>query len=172
MEIAIKNSQRLIKANNRTIKKVLRRALAHLAHKDEHSLLSAGQILQGIEVSVLLVNDAQMRRLNRLHRGVDRTTDVLSFPQQTSKKLKVRSKKLRTSHFSLLTSYLFLGDIVISLPRVRRQAKEYMTTFYAELARLLVHGLLHLLGYDHEKNRYQAAKMRRLEAELAEVTCL
>ena len=134
---------------------MLRRALEYLALKGRHSLLSDRQILRRLEVSVLCVNDGGMRRLNRLYRGMGKTTDVLSFPLQPSKKLKLLS----------------LGDIVISLPQARRQAKEYKTTFNLELSRLLVHGLLHLLGYDHEKNRYQALKMRRMEAELAEVLC-
>jgi probable rRNA maturation factor len=158
MVIAIKNNQRRIKANHRTIEKVLRRALTHLAHKGCHALLSDRQILKHLEVSVLFVNDAGMRRLNYLYRGMDRTTDVLSFPLQVNEKLPSASN-------------LLLGDIVISLPQTMRQADEYETTFYQELARLLVHGLLHLLGYDHEKNSYQAVKMRRLEAELAEVLC-
>lgn len=136
-----------------------------MAHKGRHSLLSGRQALNRIEVSVLLVNDDRMRRLNHLYRGVDKTTDVLSFPQITI-------DKSLTSHVSRLTSHIFLGDIVISLPQARRQSKEYMTTFCHELSRLLVHGLLHLLGYDHERNSYQAAKMRRLEADLEEVICL
>ncbi len=140
---------------------MLRRALNHLTLKGCHGLLSGRQVLKHLEVSVLLVNDAGMRRLNRLYRGIDRTTDVLSFPLMTS----------FTSHTTSFTSPLLLGDIVISLPQAKRQAKEYETTFYRELARLLVHGLLHLLGYDHEKKGYEAVKMRRLEAELAEVIC-
>ncbi|MBF0506934.1 MAG: rRNA maturation RNase YbeY [Nitrospirae bacterium] len=140
---------------------MLKRALTHLTFKGCHALLSGRQILKRLEVGVLLVNDAGMRRLNRLYRGIDRTTDVLSFPLMTS----------FTSHRPSFASDLLLGDIVISLPQAKRQAKEYETTFYRELARLLVHGLLHLLGYDHEKKGYEAAKMRRLEAELAEVIC-
>jgi len=130
-----------------------------LARKGYHALLSDRQVLKHLEVGVLLVNDAGMRRLNCLYRGIDRTTDVLSFPLLTNEKRP-------------FTSHLLLGDIVISLPQAGRQAAEYEATFYQELSRLLVHGLLHLLGYDHEKNNYQAAKMRRLEAELAEALCL
>jgi probable rRNA maturation factor len=152
---------------------VLRGALTHLACKGCQPLLSGKRILKHLEVSVLLVNDAGMKRLNLLYRGMDKTTDVLSFPLLSSENLKAESKKLSfTSHLPLSTPHLVLGDIVISLPQARRQAAEYKTTFYQELARLLVHGLLHLLGYDHEKSSYHAAKMRRLEAELAEVLCL
>jgi probable rRNA maturation factor len=145
---------------------VLRRALVHLAHKGRHSLFSDGQFLNRIEVSVLLVNDARMRKLNHLYRGVDKTTDVLSFPQiidPSQPPLELRGG---------WDGSVFLGDIVISLPQAKRQSKQYLTTFSHELARLLVHGLLHLLGCDHERNSYQAAKMRRLEAEIREVLCL
>jgi len=105
------------------------------------------------EISILLAGDGRMRKLNRLYRGKDRTTDVLSFPQVAGGG--------RYDAFPCP-----LGDIVISLPQARRQAKEHGATFYEELARLLIHGLLHLLGYDHEKNAYQARKMRKLEQEL------
>jgi probable rRNA maturation factor len=159
MEIAIKNNQRLIKANHRAIERVLNKALTHLAYKGRHPLISGKEILEHLEVSVLLVNDAAMRRLNHLYRGIDRTTDVLSFPLIGEK------PEMPARHLSL-------GDIVISLPQAKRQAEEYGATFDRELARLLIHGLLHLLGHDHEKSSYRAAKMRRLEAELAEVVCL
>jgi rRNA maturation RNase YbeY len=61
---------------------------------------------------------------------------------------------------------LLLGDIVVSVDMARAQADAYSVTFNAELARLLVHGLLHLLGYDHVNGGRQAAKMKRKEAEL------
>ena len=138
---------------------MLNKALTHLAHKGRHTLISGKQILEHLEISVLFVNDAGMRRLNNLYRGIDRTTDVLSFPLISAKP-------------ALHSRHLLLGDIVISLPQAKRQAEEYGTTFNRELSRLLVHGLLHLLGYDHEKSSYRAAKMRLLEAELAEVVCL
>jgi probable rRNA maturation factor len=59
-----------------------------------------------------------------------------------------------------------LGDIVISVPRALQQAEEYGVPFYDELLRLLVHGLLHLIGYDHEINAYQKKKMGEKEREL------
>ena len=138
---------------------MLNKALAHLAYEGRDTFISGKQILERLEVSVLFVNDAGMRRLNHLYRGIDRTTDVLAFPLISEKP-------------ALYVRHLLLGDIVISLPQARRQAEEYGTTFNRELSRLLIHGLLHLLGHDHEKSRYRAAKMRRLEAELAEVVCL
>lgn len=99
-----------------------------------------------------MVNDPAMRRLNRTYRGKDRTTDVLSFPQM--------------SYGNEPQPSTLLGDIVISLPQARRQAREYGVSLYEEVSRLLVHGLLHLLGYDHEQSRYQARVMSALEEEL------
>jgi len=94
-----------------------------------------------------------MRALNRQYRGIDKTTDVLSFPQQSAESLKS-------------TPALLLGDIVINLSKAQRQASEHRIPFSEELRRLIIHGLLHLVGYDHEKNRYQRRKMESKEREL------
>jgi probable rRNA maturation factor len=97
-----------------------------------------------------------MRILNRRYRGVDRTTDVLSFPQ-----IEYGSK------LSALSSQQFvLGDIIINLQQAKRQASQYGFTFNEELKKLLIHGLLHLIDYDHEKSRYRKNKMERKEKEL------
>ena len=67
---------------------------------------------------------------------------------------------------SSLSQPLILGDIVISIPKTLEQAKTYRAPFYEELLRLLIHGLLHLLGYDHEKSRYQKVSMEKKEKEI------
>lgn len=107
--------------------------------------------LQQTELSVLFVNDRKMRELNALYRGVDRTTDVLSFPMADGPAFGDSGP---------------LGDIVISVPTAARQALEYGVTFREELLRLLVHGLLHLAGYDHEISAYQKRKMEKKEREI------
>ncbi len=104
------------------------------------------------EVSVLLVGDKAMRTLNRRYRGKDRTTDVLSFP-------------LREGSFSRIQPQV-LGDIVLSLPTAARQAKAAGEPYYSEIERLLVHGYLHLLGYDHERSRAEARRMEGSERRL------
>lgn len=114
-----------------------------------------------------------MQELNTIFRGVHKTTDVLSFPQ-ISNKWEIRSQKFNkkitklssTSHFSLFTSHFLLGDIVINIHQAKRQAKTYGLSFYAEIYRLLIHGTLHLLGYDHEKSRYNARVMMKEEEEI------
>jgi probable rRNA maturation factor len=107
---------------------------------------------QNAEVSVLLVGDKAMRSLNRRYRGKDRTTDVLSFP-------------LREGRFTRIQPHI-LGDIVLSLPAAARQAKAAGEPCHAEIVRLLVHGYLHLLGYDHERSIAEASRMDGRERRL------
>jgi rRNA maturation RNase YbeY len=111
----------------------------------ERILTAAGE--SGSELSVELVGDRRMRRLNRIYRHKDRTTDVLAFPMRES-----------ANPFPAL-----LGDLVISVPTALRQAEEAGRTLDEELATLLVHGVLHLCGYDHERSRNEATRMRQRE---------
>lgn len=97
-----------------------------------------------------------MRILNRSFRGVDRTTDVLSFPQTD----------MGHQPSASVSQHFILGDIVINLHKTKRQAQEYGHSFYDELNRLLIHGLLHLIGYDHEKGNYAERKMKEKTREL------
>ncbi len=112
--------------------------------------------LPNAELSVLFSGDRTMRTLNRNYRGMDRTTDVLSFA-------------LREGPFADLQPE-FLGDIVISVPVAERQARERGHSLGREIEFLLVHGLLHLLGYDHERGPAQARKMQRMESLLTKRT--
>jgi probable rRNA maturation factor len=153
MKIYIKNQQRLIKVNQQRIRSHLRKAL---------SLLE----LPKAEISILLVNDSRMRILNYQYRGLDRTTDVLSFPQISDFNFCNSAFRISHSAFSIPQSEILLGDIVINLHQTKRQAAEHGFTLDEELRLLLIHGLLHLLGYDHEKSKYQTNKMRVKEKEL------
>lgn len=109
-------------------------------------------------LSVSLIGDTAMRRLNREHRGKDRTTDVLSFP--------LFEPFAAPAARDDAGPEVLLGDIVISLDATCRQAAAYDAPLYAEIERLLVHGVLHLLGHDHEE-RGERARMRREERRLA-----
>lgn len=95
-----------------------------------------------------------MVKLNSQFRGKKKTTDVLSFPQYNYLKEIPLDREV------------IIGDIVINLKAAIRQAEEYGIGNYEEIRRLLIHGFLHLLGYDHERNRYQERKMREKEKEL------
>ena len=146
MKVYIKNQQRRIKVNQKKIINHLRRALHLLG-------------LHKAEVSILLVNDRKMKELNLRYRGLDKTTDVLSFSQMENV----------TQCSALSTQHSILGDIVINLHKAKRQAVEHDLTFNEELSWLLIHGILHLIGYDHKKGRYLKNKMERKEKELFDV---
>ena len=105
------------------------------------------------ELSVLLTDDTEMTELNRAYRRRNRTTDVLSFSQQEGPRGDLHPE--------------ILGDVVISVPVARRQARERRATLMSELTVLLVHGVLHLLGYEHEKaGRVRARAMRKEQERL------
>lgn len=100
------------------------------------------------ELSITFINDVQMRELNRTYRNIDRTTDVLSFPQGEG------------------PDFTLLGDVIISIDTARRHAKSYGVTIHEELKKLIIHGILHLLGHDHKKKK-ETRIMREKERELA-----
>lgn len=127
------------------------------------------------EVSLLLTDDATVQELNRQYRGLDETTDVLSFsaeyaghwegdnsspsPQPSS----VGEEGPIAAAFPIPANELPpLGDIVVSMPEAARQAKEQDISLHHELALLIVHGALHLLGHDHYGD-VERAEMQRLE---------
>lgn len=118
------------------------------------------------EVDVLLTDDGNIHRINLDMRGVDRPTDVLSFPE-----FDLRPGQLPTAEDADPgTGLVPLGDMVISMERVAAQAKEYGHSNRRELAYLVTHSVLHLLGYDHLDEGEMKAQMRaREEAILAEL---
>ncbi|NUM87604.1 MAG: rRNA maturation RNase YbeY [Bdellovibrionales bacterium] len=118
--------------------------------------------LADAELSVVLTTDARIRAVNRRWRGKDRPTDVLSFPQMTVKELLRLGVQARSGR----RSPWCLGDVVISLERAKEQAVEHGRTYRQELRALLVHGVVHLLGYDHEISPREERRMRRLERAL------
>jgi probable rRNA maturation factor len=99
------------------------------------------EVANGQPFDCLIAGDAELRRLNREFRGLDYPTDVLSFPAGGP-----------TTH---------LGDIAISLGRARAQAREFGHDIEREVEILMLHGLLHLLGFDHETDRGQMARAER-----------
>ncbi len=111
--------------------------------------LARGAVKLSGKVSVLLTTDATIRRLNRQFRGKNKATDVLSFPAGGP------------------ASEAIAGDLAISVPTARRQSAACGHSLGTELKVLILHGLLHLAGYDHETDTGQMARReRRLRAEL------
>jgi len=113
------------------------------------------------EVTVVLVSDAKMRALNREFRRKDKVTDVLSFPAASKKGSGAFFPKSVGKRHP--TPFSTLGDIVIARGLARRQARALRHPFATELRILALHGLLHLLGYDHDVDKGQ---MARAEARL------
>lgn len=128
------------------------RVYAHIVKRVMRRACKVVHCPRGAEVSVIFVSDAKMREINRVYRGKDKTTNVLAFPSQ------VPGSRFQVSDVDL-------GDIFISLSEAKREAKKYGWTASYSVARLAVHGFLHLLGYDHVKDR-EARKMERIESKI------
>jgi len=112
--------------------------------------------LDASELSILLTSDGGIQRLNREHRGKDRPTDVLSFPQNEFR----RPLMPRRGH-----DLAVLGDVIVSIDTAARQARGRRRPLLDEIRFLLAHGLLHLLGYDHAtpgEKKVMAARTRAL----------
>lgn len=122
---------------------------------------------EGEELSLVLVADQRMRALNRRYRKKDRTTDVLAFPlQRVPLTLQGRGKKIgdgKRKRCQTPFPPALLGDVVISMETAKRQAASRGHSLRDELTRLLIHGVLHLMGYDHERSERDATIMARKE---------
>ncbi len=92
------------------------------------------ELSENIEISISFVNNQEIRNLNKTYRAIDKSTDVLSFPFDNSFNLPIK----------------VLGDIIVSIEKAKEQAEEYGHSFEREVAFLTIHGLLHLLGFDHQ----------------------
>ena len=117
---------------------------------------------EGAEVSVTLTDDAHIHVINREYRNVDRPTDVISFALTESEEPEIIGGG----------EHEVLGDLIISLERMRAQAAEYGHTELRELSFLTVHGMLHLLGYDHmeAEERQEMEEEQRAVMEELEIT--
>ena len=120
------------------------------------------------EISLLFVDNEMIREINREQRSIDKATDVLSFPQLSYAKDKVFKDIYLNYKFSKVDldgENLVLGDIVLSLERSMEQSVEYGHSFLRESSYLVVHSVLHLLGYDHMDDE-EKIKMRLREEEI------
>lgn len=121
MQIYLNNNQSKFKISIREWKKFIKEILEKL-NQDKNT-----------EISITFTNNEEVHHLNKEYRNIDRPTDVLSFPFDNSFNLPVK----------------MLGDIIISLEKAESQSEEYGHSFKREISFLIVHGILHLLGYDH-----------------------
>ena len=137
MDIQLQNDQKVCEVDSLKLKNHAEKLMLAMERRDD-------------ELSILLVDDAKIQNLNRQHRNIDSATDVLSFPQAGGDEF--------ISHM--------LGDVVISVETAERQATEHQFSLEQELVLLLIHGLLHLLGYDHERSRKDEKLMKEKTWEL------
>ena len=114
---------------------------------------------QECEININITNNKEIRELNKQYRGIDKETDVLSFPMYTVEELKSQN----------FPGEMILGDIVISIEKAEAQAKDYGHGKDRELAFLTVHSVLHLLGYDHETLDDEAVMIRKQEEILSKL---
>lgn len=133
--------------------------------KTIRTVLRAEGVTVPCEINVLLTDDKGIKKLNRTMRGINKATDVLSFPMFDYKPGRPPKTLKNADDATGLTP---LGDMAISMERVRAQAKEYGHSEKRELSYLAVHSALHLLGYDHmDEGRMKKQMRRREEAILA-----
>jgi probable rRNA maturation factor len=139
--LAIDNRQRAVRLARRPLESFLRRV------RDEVGLQRAG-------VTVCLVSEAEIARLNETFRKKKGPTDVLSFPTVARRRpVRLGSRKVKAGEY--------LGDIAISPATARRYARKGGRKVSSELQVLILHGVLHLLGYDHESDRGEMDRMER-----------
>jgi len=135
---------------------------AKIVLEGEHPPL--GRVPEESELSIALVGQERMRELNKKYRGKNRITDVLAFGQNSVSLRRDSLNEIERQKFPIIPkSELDLGEIVICLREVKKNTKRFDTTFEKELSKVLIHGILHLLGYAHEKNERETEKMREKE---------
>jgi len=116
------------------------------------------------ELSVTIVDNEEIREINNEHRGIDKATDVLSFPMLEFDE----EGNAIECDYDFSDDTVILGDIVISAERAMEQSKEFGHSFKREMAFLTVHSMLHLLGYDHVDDPEGEAEMIRKQKEILE----
>lgn len=150
ISVEILNRQRKIKLSSKRLTTVVRQIIGYLYQSKK---LSKFQIEKkhSITISIVLIGRERMKEINFKYRGKKYVTDVLSFSYV---------EKVG------LSEEIYLGEILINPERAKIQARQYGVSLWQEITRLLVHGVLHLLGYDHEVSTGEARRMRKLEQEI------
>lgn len=127
------------------------------------TVLKEEGVKKDVDVYITLTHNENIRQINAEHRNIDKPTDVLSFPM--FEREEIPTLKEESSEDELVET--MLGDIIVSVEKVREQAEEYGHSFRRELAYLVTHGMLHLLGYDHMIEEEKVVMRKREEEILA-----
>lgn len=144
--------------NRQNIKEITDELMESLEHVVDIALQTEGIHLP-VEVSISFVDNHEIQQLNREYRDKDQPTDVLSFPLVDREQLEGGQAY----------GEMLLGDIIISIPRAQEQAIEYGHSFLREMAYLTVHGMFHLMGYDHMEPEEKAIMRKKEEQVMKEV---
>lgn len=141
-------------------------AMNKLIEATIESCVKAENLEAAYEVSVLIVDDREIRAINKEHRAIDKATDVLSFPMAEFVKGELVSDE---GDYDPEFDELMLGDIIISAETAKRQSQEYGHSFERELAFLTAHSCFHLLGYDHMDEAEEKIMIEKQEGVLGQM---
>ena len=133
-----------------------------IINKVVEAVLKQEKIKHDLDVYITLTNNRGIHEINKQYRDIDRPTDVLSFPMFQRDEISNLKKKKKDNVEEIL------GDIVVSIDKVKEQSKEYGHSYERELAYLVTHGMLHLLGFDHMIDE-EKEEMRKHEEKVLEV---
>lgn len=139
----------MIEINNLTEFKIDKKSFSQVAKK-----ILLGENRQTGKISLAFVNKSEIQKLNKKYRKKNKPTDVLSFGNPTSYKIQVTSSESG-----------YLGEVVICPEVVKENAKKHKSDFQEELLKVFIHGVLHLLGYEHEKSAKRAKQMQSKEEQ-------
>ena len=143
------------KSQNPKIRSFVKRVVLNIIPQ-----IKIGELLKNdaeIEISIVLTNDAEVQILNKNYRKKDRPTNVLSFPTFDAKDME--------NDIFFKQNFITLGDIILSFQTIKKEAEEQNKTFDNHLTHLIIHSILHLIGYDHE-TKNEAKIMEQLEIDL------
>lgn len=131
-----------------------------LAKETAEKILEAMNYPKGLEVAIDFVSEKEIKRLNSEFRKIDRVTDVLSFPSfQISPGQILDIEDDMVSMFKQDNGFIHFGDMALCLKQTKRQAKEFGVSVESEIKKLVIHSMLHLMGYDHiEDDDYDIMK--------------
>lgn len=157
MSVFIDNRQDKIKVDEATeafVVQIIEKVLSYEECEEEY------------EISISFVDNEEMRSLNMKYRGVDKETDVLSFPMA---EFIEEEHEEGSEAYEYIEEEIVLGDIVISMEKALKQAEEYGHSLNQEMAFLIIHGMLHLFGYDHEDEATEGEIFDKQESILKEL---
>lgn len=133
--------------------------IALLNRAGEIALINHGINISNVEISLSIVTEEEIKSINREYRGIDKVTDVLSFPQYENYKFIIEEN----------SDIIAIGDIVICNDVAIRQAMEYSHSYEREMVYLFVHSMMHLLGYDHMHEEDKILMRKKEEQVLNEM---